>query len=221
MSALTHFLNQFHASASEPRRRVIDAATRMFHWLFAFSFVGAYITADGERWRHVHTTLGYTMMGLLAARVVWGLFGPKRSRLGSLVQRVTTVLPSLQTLCRTHAFCSLNWNQVQNALMAVLILALLGLTLPLVLSGYLTDIDFAGDIMANIHGLFGDVYLMTVLAHIGLILILSLLRRRNLITPMVTGFTPGQGPNLVKHNHAIWASTLLAGAVSWWVWSFF
>ncbi|MBA4257107.1 MAG: cytochrome b, partial [Polaromonas sp.] len=26
-----------------PSRRVIDAATRMYHWLFALSFLGAYL----------------------------------------------------------------------------------------------------------------------------------------------------------------------------------
>ena len=46
-------------------RLVVDAPTRMFHWLFALSFVGAYLTADGERWRALHVTLGYTFAGLL------------------------------------------------------------------------------------------------------------------------------------------------------------
>ena len=45
---------------------------RMLHWLMALSFTGAYITADGERWRLVHVTLGYTLAGLLVARVLWG-----------------------------------------------------------------------------------------------------------------------------------------------------
>ena len=36
--------------AQPPRpatRRVVDATTRMLHWLMALSFTGAYITADG------------------------------------------------------------------------------------------------------------------------------------------------------------------------------
>lgn len=59
------------SSAATPRpatRRVVDDATRMLHWLMALSFTGAYITADGERWRLVHVTLGYTLAGLLVAR---------------------------------------------------------------------------------------------------------------------------------------------------------
>ena len=38
-------------------RRVNDAATRTFHWLFAFSFIGAYLTADFERLRGVHVNV--------------------------------------------------------------------------------------------------------------------------------------------------------------------
>jgi len=32
-------------------RRVVDATTRMLHWLMALNFTGAYLTADGECWR--------------------------------------------------------------------------------------------------------------------------------------------------------------------------
>ena len=39
-------------------RLVTDAPMRMFHWLFALSFVGAYISADSEHWRLVHVVLG-------------------------------------------------------------------------------------------------------------------------------------------------------------------
>ena len=62
-----------------PSRLVTDAPTRMFHWLFALSFVGAYLTADGERWRLLHVTLGYTMAGLLGFRLLYGIFGPRTS----------------------------------------------------------------------------------------------------------------------------------------------
>ena len=63
------------AQTQTPRpatRRVVDATTRMLHWLMALSFTVAYITADGERWRLVHVTLGYTLAGLVVARVRFG-----------------------------------------------------------------------------------------------------------------------------------------------------
>ena len=63
--------------ANKATRLVVDAPMRMFHWLFALSFVGAYVTADSERWRLVHVTLGYTMAGLLVFRLLYGLLGPE------------------------------------------------------------------------------------------------------------------------------------------------
>ena len=75
-------------AAATPQRLTIDAPTRMTHWLMALSFAGAYLTAEGERWRLVHVTLGYTVLALLAWRVLWGLFGPRQARLSLLWSRV-------------------------------------------------------------------------------------------------------------------------------------
>ncbi len=69
------------APGRPPSRRVIDAPTRALHWLLAFSFTGAYLSAESERWHLLHVTLGYTVLGLVLARLVWGLAGPKRVRL--------------------------------------------------------------------------------------------------------------------------------------------
>lgn len=57
---------------------------RLFHPLFALSFVGAYITADIEDWRKVHVVLGYTLAGMLAFLLVYGLVGPRPARLSTL-----------------------------------------------------------------------------------------------------------------------------------------
>ena len=50
------------------------------------------------------------------------------------------------------------------------------------------------------------------------LLALSLLRRRNLATPMLTGRIPGVGPDLIKRNHAVLAAVLLTAVLSFWVW---
>jgi hypothetical protein len=83
---ITMINTTFSAPASKPAtRRTVDAPTRVMHWLMALSFLGAYVTADGERWRLLHVTLGYTLAGLLAFRVVWGLIGPRHARLSGPV----------------------------------------------------------------------------------------------------------------------------------------
>ena len=59
---------------------------RVFHWLMVLSFAGAYLTAESERWRLLHVTLGYTMAGLVGFRILWGLVGTRHARFASFVR---------------------------------------------------------------------------------------------------------------------------------------
>jgi len=208
-----------------PQRRVIDAPTRMFHWLFALSFLGAYLTADGERWRALHVTLGYTLAGLLAFRVLYGLLGPRQAGLGLMQRKLASAPAWLRSAVQglnTGPALSINWRQGQNLLMALAVLMLLVLVVPLTLSGYGTYNDWGtflgGDWLEDVHAFFGDAFLAVVLAHIGLIAAISLLRRRNQGLVMLTGRTEGAGPDLVKHNHAWLAGLLLAAALAFMGW---
>ena len=79
------------APAARPARLMIDAPVRAFHWLFALSFAGAWLTAESERWRGLHVTLGYAFGGLLLFRLVYGLVGPRQARLALLWHRVSGV----------------------------------------------------------------------------------------------------------------------------------
>ena len=55
------------------RIMVWDLPVRAFHWLLAGSFAGAWLLSESERWRDVHVMLGYTVLGLVTLRIVWGL----------------------------------------------------------------------------------------------------------------------------------------------------
>jgi cytochrome b len=79
---------------------VWDAPVRVFHWLMVLSFAGAYLTAESERWRIVHVTLGYTMVGLVAFRVVWGLVGTRYARFSSFVRGPAAIARYLRGLIR-------------------------------------------------------------------------------------------------------------------------
>ena len=211
--------------AATRSRRVIDAPTRMFHWLFALSFVGAYVTADGERWRALHVTLGYTLAGLLAFRVLYGLFGPRPARLGVLWRKLTGApawLRSTMAALRQGRWADVNGRQGQNLLMATAVVALLLLALPLTLSGYGAYQEwgeaFWGDALGELHEGLGEAFLAVVLAHLGLIAGISLLRRRNQALPMLTGRVEGPGPDLVQRNHAGLAALLLAAVLGFVAW---
>jgi cytochrome b len=217
------------AQRSPSRRRVVDAPTRAFHWLFALSFAGAYLTAESERFRLLHVTLGYTMAGLLVFRVLYGLLGPRQAGLALLWRKLASMLPwvkSVQTAVQgeMHARPAppVNWRQGQSLFMALAIMVVLLTVLPLTLSGYASYNDWGdflgGDWVANVHDFFGNTMLMVVLAHIAAVVGLSLLRRKNLVAPMLSGHMDGAGPDLAKRNH-VWLGVLLLVAVlAYWTW---
>lgn len=207
------------AAAPSAGRRVTDAPTRMFHWLFALSFLGAYLTAEGERWRLMHVTLGYTLAGLLVFRVLYGLFGPKQAGLGLMWRKLGAApgwLRSAKTALQQRSLAGVPWRQGQNLLMALAVVALLVMVVPLTLSGYATYNDWGdflgGDWLGELHGFFGDAFLFVVLAHLALILGLSLLRGKNQARPMLSGRIEGNGPHLVQKNR-VWLAVLLLVAV--------
>jgi cytochrome b len=216
-----------NANAALPRatsasRRVTDAPTRMFHWLFALSFLGAYLTADGEHWRLLHVTLGYTLAGLLGFRVLYGLLGPRQAGLGLLWRKLTGAPAWLKSLTSVPFWSGINWRQGQNLLMALAVFTLLVMVLPLTLSGYGTYNDWGdflgGDWLEEVHEFFGEAFLVVVLAHLALIAGLSLLRRKNQALSMLTGRAPGPGPDLVRRNQGWLAGLLLVTVLGFWAW---
>lgn len=208
--------------APAPRRLVIDAPTRMFHGLFALSFLGAYLTADGEHFRLLHVTLGYTMAGLLVFRVLYGLFGPRQAALGLLWRKLAGWPAWLRAVRSAPSMSAINWRQAQNLLMALIVVALLVMVVPLTLSGYGTYNDWGevlgGDWLEEVHAFFGEAIVFVVLAHLALIVALSLLRRKNQAATMWSGRVDGPGPSLVQKNRRWLAVLLLMAVLAYGAW---
>jgi cytochrome b len=201
-----------------PGRRIIDAPTRALHWLLAFSFSGAYLSAESERWHLVHITLGYTVLGLVLARLAWGLLGPKRvglaawlSKLRGLPQQVLAWPQGRGNLLASYQ--GLNTLVVVALLLAALTAALTGLGLEQ--EWFSNRFE---DLLEGLHELLGNATLMVVLAHLALIAGVSLLRRHNHAMPMLSGRSPGKGPDLVKQNMSPLALLLVATVLGFWWW---
>jgi cytochrome b len=214
MMSKTSSSGHAQTDALTPTRRTVDVFTRVLHALLALSFVGAYITAESELFRLVHVILGYTLGGLLLVRVVWGLLGPRHARLSAMWGKLRG-LGAWWSGVRTGQAA---WRQTQNLYMALSVVLILLTIAPVVLSGYVTYQEFTGEWMEDVHEFFGNLMLMAVLAHVSGVIGLSLLRRRNLATPMLTGRVEGTGPDLIKSNHSILALLLLAAVLSFWIW---
>ncbi|MCV2367869.1 cytochrome b/b6 domain-containing protein [Roseateles oligotrophus] len=201
-----------------PSRRVIDAPTRALHWLLAFSFSGAYLSAESERWHLVHITLGYTVLGLVLARLVWGLVGPKRVGLAAWLGKLRGLPQQLRA-----------WPQGRGNLLAsyqglntLVVVALLLAALSAALTGLGLEQEWFGnrfeDLLEGLHELLGNATLMVVLAHLALIAGVSLLRRHKHFMPMLSGRMPGKGPDLVKQNMSPLALLLVTAVLGFWGW---
>lgn len=203
-------------AAAPAGRRVIDAPIRAFHWLFALSFAGAWLTAESERWHGLHIALGYTFGGLLVFRLGYGLLGPRQARLAALWQRVS----GLGDWWRAARAGRLDVPRATTLAMGAAMLLLLAIAAPLVLSGYAGHIEWLGmdDAWEEVHEFFANTALTLVAAHLALLLALSALRGRNLARPMLTGRMPGSGPDLARANHGWLAAVLVLaclGFVGW------
>jgi cytochrome b len=190
----------------------------MFHWLFALSFVGGWLTAESEHWRALHVTLGYTMAALLGFRLVYGLVGPRHARLSLLWRRLAGAPAWLRGTLRGGNTQRASWSQGQNLLMAGAVATLLALVVPLTLSGYATYSDWGGDWLEELHEFFANAFLALVLGHLALLAVLSLVRRRNQALPMLTGRIAGTGPDLVRKNRPGLAALLLLAVLAFGAW---
>jgi cytochrome b len=166
--------------------RVWDLPVRIFHWLLALSFTGAFVTAESERLREVHVMLGYTVLGLLAFRLVWALVGTRYARLSSFAFGPRAVAEYLRSLLTTHPKHYLGHNPAGSWVIYLLIL--LGITAGA--TGYATYNDIGGDWMEDLHEGAANAMLALVFVHVAGVVVSSLLHRENLVKAMVTGYKP-------------------------------
>ena len=176
-------------TASRLAIRVWDAPTRVFHWLNALCFLGAYLTAESERWRLVHVTLGYTMGGLLLFRLVWGWVGTTYARFAQFVRGPRHMVRYAVSIVRGTPADFLG----HNPLGAAAILVMLAVGGFLVFSGWASYNDWGPNAISDWHARAAQILLAAVALHIAGVLLASWQHRENLIVAMVTGTKYAQG----------------------------
>lgn len=164
--------------------RVWDLPVRIFHWLLVLSFAGAFVTAESERLRDVHVTLGYTVLGLLAFRLVWAVVGTRYARLSSFAFGPRAVAGYLRSLLTTRPRHYVGHNPAGS--WVIYLLVLLGITAGA--TGYATYNDIGGDWMEDLHEGVANTMLALVFVHVAGVVVSSLLHRENLVKAMVTGY---------------------------------
>lgn len=191
---------------------VWDAPVRVFHWLMVVSFAGAWLTAESERWRLVHAMLGYTMVGLVALRIVWGLAGTRYARFSTFVRSPASVMRYLTSLVKGHPEHHVGHNPAG----AIAIVAMLLMTLGLGATGWSAYNGTGAHWVGELHEGVANAMLALVALHIAAVVASSLLHRENLIGAMVTGYKSGRADEGIRKARWGTAALLIALVVGWW-----
>ena len=193
---------------------VWDVPVRVFHGLLVFGVAGAWLSAESERWRWWHETLGYTTLGLMAFRLVWGWVGTRHARFADFVRSPAVVLAYVRKMVRLRAPRHVG----HNPLGAWAVLALIALTTLTGVSGWwIADGDAPGW-LEEAHELAANALMATVGVHVAGVLFSGWLHHENLVRAMLNGrkrATPDQGIGQA------WAGlgVVMVVAVMWFWWS--
>jgi len=195
--------------------KVWDLPTRFFHWLLVLSFAGAFLSADSERYRDLHMLFGYSVLGLIVFRLIWGFIGSRYARFSSFVCSPKVVASYLRQLIQHKAQHPVGHNPAG----AVVIVLLLLLGIASSLTGWAIFEDFGSDNLTQGHDLISEAMLVVVCVHIAGVLVSSYLQGENLIAAMITGKKPGDASQAISSNGALLAWLLLVIVIGLWLWT--
>src|SRR5471030_1835499 len=200
--------------AEKKRILVWDLPTRVFHWSLVLAVTVAVVSGEiGGDWMEVHGKAGLAILGLVAFRLAWGFAGSTHARF----------LSFLPTAAKLRAYLRGRWKgQGHNPLGALSIFALLGLLGTQAVTGLFgnDEISFTG-----LHKQLAYALLVVLAVHIVAILVYLLIKKDNLVKPMVTGWkevrlgtsaAKGSWPALLLSiAFAVVVVAFASGAVRW------
>ena len=204
------------------RRLVWDLPLRLFHWLFAFSVVACYTTAQlGFNWMQLHMRLGYGVIGLLAFRVIWGFVGPRHARFGSFLKPPAMVATYARGLLSRTAVT--RHSSGHNPLGGIMVVWMLLIVAAQVCTGLFATDDIAWDgpyftFVSNalaerltaLHHANVNLIVGTVALHVSAIVYYAWFKGQPLLTAMIIGTKPASA---VPDDEAIQNSQLLKALI--------
>jgi cytochrome b len=169
-----------------------DLPTRLFHWALVLIVPAMWATHELHQMQ-IHIVLGQVLLGLLLFRLIWGMIGGSTARFAGFVRGPRAVWRH----ARGRAVDYFGHNPMGGWSVVAMLLVLavqIGLGLfatdedgldsgPL---SHLVSYDSART-LAHRHETFFYILLALIALHLGAILYYWLVRRDNLVAPMITG----------------------------------
>lgn len=198
--------------ASGGKVLVWDLPVRVFHWLLAASFAGAWLTAEHERWRLLHITFGCTVLALAVLRLVWGIVGSPHARFAAFVRGPRAAASYLGGLARGRPQHYLGHNPAGG----LAIVALLALAITAAATGLATYT--LGDAWKEVHETLANVMLALVGVHVAAVIASCWLHSENLVAAMFTGRKRGVPERGGARPWRGLGIALLAAVLGFWGW---
>ena len=208
--------------------KVWDLPSRIAHWALSLSILGSYGTAEygwfSMQW---HFYFGYAVITLVIFRVLWGFFGSEHARFRNFVRGPSAVWRYLSSLGDKNSVETTG----HSALGGWAVIVLLAATLAQGISGLFNtdEIEWFGPLsekapgdlveqMSWFHSNFEGVLLVIIGIHIAAALLYLLIKKQNLISPMISGVK-----HTVQAEHAkqkpIWLALLLLAVSAAGLWA--
>ena len=207
------------------RVRIWDGPIRLFHWALVMLLPLQWWTAE-EDMMELHILLGMIVLGLLLFRLTWGVIGSSTARFTSFVRGPRAAIAYL----RGRAAPAIGHNPLGALSVLAMLVVLAGhVTLGLFASdedglysgplAHLIDYDLSEE-AAELHEKSFDLLLVLIGLHLAAIAYYALVRRKNLVGPMITG--RGEAPEGASalQTAPLWRLSIalaVAGGAVWWI----
>jgi cytochrome b len=163
--------------------QVWDLPLRLWHWALAILVLVAWVTPG--TYDRLHRLAGYSVIGLLAFRLIWGFAGTRYARFGRLGIRLRAAPRYIWNLRRgiTGRYIGLN---PAGTVMLVALLFLLAIS---TITGAMeVTVTFFGVWwVEDTHAYASDAVIILVALHVLGVIVVGLLQRQNLVRAMFTG----------------------------------
>jgi cytochrome b len=214
------------AKKESQRLRVWDLPVRLFHWLLAILILVSFVTGNiGGNWLEWHMYSGFTLLGLVLFRIVWGFVDSYHARFVNFVRGPAAVLSYLRAIIAGTARPSIGHNpmgalSVLALLLSVALQAVTGLFAndDIMLEGPLASAvsKRASDLLTYIHKVNSNLLLALIALHVLAIAYYFFAKKENLLKPMITGVkqVEAETPVVEPEPRTLWLATLIAATVA-------
>lgn len=190
-----------------------DVPVRLFHWLLAGSFLGAFVIAnvvdDEAALFTAHMWLGGIAAFMVILRVLWGFVGTRWARFGSFRLAPGALLGYLKGVITGKG----EQEPGHNPATSWAALAMFVIVPALAITG--ATMSRGGEVFEEVHEILAWAMIVVVAMHVGGIVWHTLRRRDNIALSMVDGKQPTEPSNAIPRTHALAGVAFLALTGLW------